>query len=190
MNNCPAAIATFASVLPIAAWLGRYQIRRVLGYLFPLSWASVQRSQFYMNHISDGTDLFVCECCFQQFNLLDLDVDYLESCHCTDPDSVMSFCNRCVRTYIENQVTADQAIRPVCMATRQCHLDDRLVRERLSAAALAIFDRNQVVQASRNSNDISVGEEMWHCPSPDCAFIVFVSKSTMLKRSKQRATEL
>jgi hypothetical protein len=132
MNNYSAAIVTFASVLPIAVWLERYQIQRVLGYLFTLSLASIQLSQFYLNHTSDGTDLFVCACCFQQLILLDLDVEYLRSCHCTDPDSVMSFCNRCVRTYVESLVTADQAIRPVCMATRQCQLDDRLVRERLS----------------------------------------------------------
>jgi hypothetical protein len=109
MDSYSAAIVTFASVLPVAVWLGRYQIQRVLGYLFSLVF-SLGPTLAFVYRISDGTHLFVCECCFQQLSLPDLDVDYLRSCHCTEPDSVMSFCSRCVRTYIENQVTSDQAI--------------------------------------------------------------------------------
>jgi hypothetical protein len=110
--------------------------------------------------IPDATDLFECDCCCQQFKLLDLDIDYQQYGHCTDPNTMLTYCKRCVRTYIENQVTTGQATRPVCLTSRQCQLDDRMVRERLSGTALAIRDRNQVVQAYSSRNDIAVEESM------------------------------
>jgi hypothetical protein len=123
---------------------------------------------------------FVCDCCCVRLDRREMDTGYRQSCYCAAGGSVQ-YCFQCVRTFLEGQVTENQATQLVCMATRQCRLDDRLVRMRLSASAVSILDRNQVLEASRqngSNHHFSTGERLWHCPAPDCSYVCFISSNT------------
>jgi hypothetical protein len=133
---------------------------------------------------------FVCDCCFVRLDRREMDTGYHQSCSC-DAGGSVHYCFQCVRAYLETQVTENQATQLVCMATRQCRLDDRLVRMRLSATAVSILDRNQVLEASRSNQHFSAGERLWHCPAPDCSCVRFVSSATSrVDRLDDRCTDL
>jgi IBR domain, a half RING-finger domain len=123
---------------------------------------------------------FVCDCCCLRLDRRQMDMGYHQSCSC-DAGGSVQYCFQCVRTYVEGQVTENQATQLVCMATRQCRLDDRLVRARLSATAVSILDRNQVLEASRQTGSnqhIATDERLWHCPAPDCSYVCFITTAT------------
>jgi IBR domain, a half RING-finger domain len=123
---------------------------------------------------------FDCDCCCLHLGGQDLDSGYKACCGC-DAAADVKYCFTCVSTYVETQVTERQAIKTMCMASRQCELDDRLVRKRLSPAAVKILDRNQIIQAAAalaNERNGRTTEKLWHCPSPDCAYAGFISNRT------------
>jgi hypothetical protein len=62
---------------------------------------------------------FVCDCCCVRLDRREMDTGYRQSCYCAAGGSVQ-YCFQCVRTFLEGQVTVNQATQLVCMATRQC----------------------------------------------------------------------
>lgn len=126
---------------------------------------------------------FECDCCCLRLGGQDLDVGYKEACQCDNAGGDSKYCYTCICTYVETQATEGQATKLVCMATRQCQLDDRLVRRRLSPTAVLLLDRNQIIQAAAAAEASATKkgireEKLWHCPSPDCAYIGFISSKT------------
>ena len=92
---------------------------------------------------------FECDCCCLRLGGQDVDEEYRESCLCRqEEEEVRSYCYTCITTYLETQVTEGHASKAVCMASRQCVLDDRLVRKRLSPTVTKILDRNQIMEAA------------------------------------------
>jgi IBR domain, a half RING-finger domain len=135
---------------------------------------------------------FACDCCCFRLGGQDRDTEYSAACTCSFTASPSSWCRLCVSTYIESQVSDSHSAKPVCMASRKCVLDDRLVRTRLSPSAIRLLDRNQILLAaaeklaeqSSGAKDINnqqqrgKKEALWHCPSPNCDYICFVSTRT------------
>lgn len=121
---------------------------------------------------------FVCDCCCLALGGQDVDREYRNCCRCYSA-AKKQYCYTCIANYVETQVTDGQATRPVCMVTRKCQLDDRVVRQRLSPSAVLILDRNQIIEAAalETKRDTST-EILWHCPSPDCAYAAFISNRT------------
>jgi IBR domain, a half RING-finger domain len=131
-----------------------------------------------MGYVFRYPDPFDCDCCCLRLGRQDLDVDYHQACDC-DATGALQYCYHCICTYVETQVTDNQSTQPVCMTTRQCKLDDRLVRKRLSSAAVLLLDRNQVVESARARGlGKETSEKLWHCPLPDCSYMGFISSTT------------
>lgn len=127
-------------------------------------------------------EAFDCDCCCLQLGGQDLDSEYHESCTCdvnSEDNDKLRYCRTCISTYLETQVAEHQSAKPVCMTSqRLCELDDRLVRKRLSPATIEILDRNQIMLAVRTCSIAlkkNSHEKLWHCPSPDCAYVGFIS---------------
>jgi hypothetical protein len=118
----------------------------------------------------------VCDCCCMRLDPKKLDMDYRKSCHCAAGSS-FQYCYQCVRTYIKCEVSQNQATQLVCMTTRECRLDDRFVRLRLSTASVSMLDINQVIEASRQTEQLT-DERLWSCPTPDCSYVCFISTAT------------
>jgi IBR domain, a half RING-finger domain len=110
-------------------------------------------------------------------------MDCRKSCHCEAGSSVQ-YCYHCIRTYIECHISENQATQLVCM-TRECKLDDGFVRLRLSTACVSILDRNQVIEASRQTGHLT-DETLWSCPTPDCSYVCFISTATSRGKSLRR----
>ena len=114
---------------------------------------------------------FTCDICCLELGGHDLDAEYKTTqCYCEENPM---YCYQCVSTFLEQQITDAQASNLVCLNGRQCRLDDRFVRKRLSKRVVAMLDRNQVSKATLPEN-----EKLWSCPSPDCNFVGFISART------------
>jgi IBR domain, a half RING-finger domain len=117
---------------------------------------------------------FTCDCCCLTLGGQDYDAEYVSSqCRCQGNDHRSMYCYQCIATYLENQITDDQASTLVCLNGRRCGLDDRFVRKRLSKRIIAMLDRSQIASAAIPEN-----EKLWRCPSPDCRFVGFISSRT------------
>jgi len=174
------AISIYLATVVTGAW--------VVHTLFPKEtkkyWSNFQSflyQRVYLPHRSEISlwlawifqfDSFICDCCCLELGEQDLDTAYKDSCQCDQNN--LKHCTLCISTYVETQVTDNHCSRPVCMLSRKCVLDDRLVRKRLSKTVVPLLDRMQVMES-----DCPTNEKLWLCPAADCLFAGFIPKDAM-----------